>query len=206
MNQVEKNIELLKIISDRIKSFDFEEVSEEELSILIKNLEKIVRAEWSKYYQEFFSDLLLADKLVSLYKTVIFENATKINLLSLIGNMIKRYELLPTKELFELFYELKYQKEINYYVSLYIMQFPDWEGKWEYLLSIPEIAPKVKSERNFYVELEKIVNAKETIPKPYKNKFLIVLRELADKAGNDFYKNEYLDLLAKMLSDEIKCN
>ncbi|KNC90719.1 hypothetical protein [Trabulsiella odontotermitis] len=201
MRRVEKNLSALENISNRIKSLGSEQDSDEEISILIKKLDMIVRAEWSKYYEEFFSDLSLANKIISLYRTRGFKASTIINIISVIGNMIKRYGLPPTKDFFELFYELKDQKKINYYVSLYIMQFPQFhqmKDKWEYLLSVPKIAPKNVSERNFYVEIKRIIDSKEIIPSAYKNEVIISIRELVDKEENDFYKNEYLELMSRV--------
>nr|UKE85512.1 hypothetical protein KXZ65_11485 [Pectobacterium sp. PL152] len=109
MSQVEKNINALEIISNKIKSFDSMHDDIKEISLLINELEIIVRKEQSKHYEIFFSDLSLANKIISLCKTGIFNTSTIINSVSVIGNMIKRYGL-PQKMIFLFFYDLKHIK------------------------------------------------------------------------------------------------
>ncbi|WP_141672904.1 hypothetical protein, partial [Gilliamella sp. Gris3-2] len=73
MTRLKKNIDILNILTYKIKSWDREN-DLIELSELISDLEKFSRKERSLYYKEFFSDVALAEKLIYLYKN---ENLTK---------------------------------------------------------------------------------------------------------------------------------
>nr|WED70037.1 hypothetical protein PJ912_12200 [Pectobacterium colocasium] len=77
-------------------------------------------------------------------------------------------------------------------------QFNTQKDKWDYLISVPEISPKNKSERNFYIELKKIINSNEVIPDYYRNRFVIIIEKLIDNAKNDFYKTEYKELMLEI--------
>lgn len=197
MTQLKKNIDILNILAYKIKSWDREN-DLIELSELISDLEKFSRKERSLYYKEFFSDVALAEKLIYLYKN---ENLTKeatINIVSCIGNMIKGYNLPPLDNFFKFFNELKNVKKIDYYVSLFITNFPQFymeDKKWDYILSILNISPKAKSERNFYIEIKKILNRNECIPNNYLDKFIASFEKMYNKAKNDFYKNDYKEII-----------
>ncbi|MCO6514904.1 MAG: hypothetical protein J6589_10655, partial [Snodgrassella sp.] len=99
---------------------------------------------------------------------------------------------------FKFFNELKNVKKIDYYVSLFITNFPQFymeDKKWDYILSILNISPKAKSERNFYIEIKKILNRNECIPNNYLDKFIASFEKMYNKAKNDFYKNDYKEII-----------
>ncbi|MEQ4617370.1 MAG: hypothetical protein ABN482_04915 [Corticimicrobacter sp.] len=202
MNRPEKIIDALRVISARIKSFNPEHENPEEISSSIDELEKISRKEYSKHYEKFLSDPSLAKKIVSLCRAESFDIKTIINTISTIGNMIKRYGLPPSDYLFDFFDETKHLKKANYYVSLFIMRFPQFrmrQDRLDYLASMPRISPRKNSERNFYVELKKIIDCRELIPDPEKRKLTLSLKNMIDKEENTFYKNEYKELLQKII-------
>ncbi|MWP61196.1 MULTISPECIES: hypothetical protein [unclassified Gilliamella] len=200
MTQLEKNLDLLKILTYKIKTWDRgnDYIA---LSKLISDLEKLTRKEYSLYYKKFFTDISLAEQLIQLYKNENLNKETIINIVSCIGNMIERYSLPPLNDFFDFFNELKTIKKIDYYVSLFITEFPQFykdNKKWDYLLSILNISPKAKSERNFYIEIKKILNRNESIPNNYIDLFIASFEEMYNKAKNDFYKNDYKEIILKL--------
>ncbi|MCO6555518.1 MAG: hypothetical protein J6572_10995 [Gilliamella sp.] len=200
MTRLKKNIDILNILTYKIKSWDREN-DLIELSELISDLEKFSRKERSLYYKEFFSDVALAEKLIYLYKNENLTKETTINIVSCIGNMTEAYNLPPLDNFFNFFNELKNVKKIDYYVSLFITKFPQFymeDKKWDYILSILNISPKAKSERNFYIEIKKILNRNECIPNNYLDKFIASFEKMYNKAKNDFYKNDYKEILLKL--------
>ncbi len=81
-----------------------------------------------------------------------------INIISSIENMVWRYKLYPSDKVFNFFKEATTLKKVNYYVSLNISSFPQynsWEERWDYLISTPNISPKKKSIENFHTEVKK---------------------------------------------------
>ncbi|WP_347253147.1 hypothetical protein [Leminorella grimontii] len=199
MNRIERNIGVLNTVTSKIKHHSHQLGSDyEEMLLLITKLELIVRAEKSSHYEAFFSDISLANELLSFYNRMDFNDKVAVNIISLIGNMIKRYGLPPTDELFEFFYNLRMIKKVNYYVSLFITQFPQFHSlsdKWDYLLSIPNIAPKLKSERNFYIEMKKIIDSGEGIPYDYRDKVICIFNEFIKGAKNNFYPDDYKKII-----------
>ncbi|PSH11884.1 hypothetical protein B7R74_20945, partial [Yersinia pseudotuberculosis] len=63
MNTVVKNVDKLKDIVCKIKSYDVM-VNKEELPLLFAELEKISRKEKSKFYLEYFTDVNFALKII----------------------------------------------------------------------------------------------------------------------------------------------
>ncbi|SUP80363.1 hypothetical protein ACILPN_06585 [Yersinia wautersii] len=201
MNTVVKNVDKLKDIVCKIKSYDVM-VNKEELPLLFAELEKISRKEKSKFYLEYFTDVNFALKIISLARSFKFNEKEVTNIVSLLGNMVRRYGLPPLDEIFYFLFSLKDKKKVSYYVSLFITAFPQFhehDDKWRYLTSMPKIAPKDKSERNFYFEVKKIISSEENIPSFYKDEIISKFEEYLDKAKNEIYKNEYKEIIKSLL-------
>ncbi|MFP5304096.1 hypothetical protein R2R70_23230, partial [Cobetia sp. SIMBA_158] len=76
---------------------------------------------------QYLSEPKLANRLLEFagsdYKDVNFV----INIVATLGNMIDRYGLPTSDQIFEFFVNLKDEKKIRYYVSMFIMRFPQFK-------------------------------------------------------------------------------
>ncbi|EAB8590785.1 hypothetical protein DUR31_23845 [Salmonella enterica subsp. enterica serovar Indiana] len=114
--------------------------------------------------------------------------------------MVVRYGLPPSDDLYELFFSLRNRKKVNYYISLFILHFPQSEScdfRWDYILSIPDIAPKEKSKKNFYSIIKNINASGEKIPFEYKARIVYLLGVFSD---NNMYGEEFMMLRAQLQS------
>ncbi|MKM00270.1 hypothetical protein D6S11_10270 [Salmonella enterica subsp. enterica] len=196
---IKKNIENIKIITDEIKQCAIEE-DEGKILKLVSTFEKFPRKEVSSFYNVFFRDLNLCEKLISMAKYYINNDKILIEIISSLGNMVIRYGLPPSDDLYELFFSLRNRKKVNYYISLFILHFPQSEScdfRWDYILSIPDIAPKEKSKKNFYSIIKNINASGEKIPFEYKAKIVYLLGVFSD---NNMYGEELMMLRAQLQS------
>jgi hypothetical protein len=189
------NLHIEKLIDIKNKLYDWNLYSEDKLDVITSEFEKIPREEFSTFYVPFFTDDTLAENLVQIGRKYHGNTGLLCNIISSLGNMLKRYGLTATDAIFDFFVESISNKKANYYVSLFISSFPQyqtWSNKWSYLISIPNIAPKKKSIINFNVEVKNLLK-KEKIPIEVK-KGIIEILELYIKTEplSDYSKREYL--------------
>jgi hypothetical protein len=172
---------------------------------MVKDFEKIPRDEFSSFYQPVLSDTRLADHVLELGKAYHDNVKILVYTLSALGNMISRYHLKPSDEVFEFFKDAISNKKANYYVSLYLSSFPQfgsWSCKWEYLISIPGIAPRKKSMENFNIEIKRALAKKNEIPADMLVKCIRILETFVKaETISDYSKNEYLETLTHLISE-----
>jgi len=182
--------------------YNWNSYTEGEVAMLLRDFEKYPREEYSEFYITVFSDNLLAEKIVEIAATYSDNTSILCNIISSLGNMIVRYRLIATDEIFNLFVKSTINKKANYFVSLFILSFPQyqyWNNKWEYLISIPTIAPKNKSILNFHTEVKKLVKNDASIPLPVKNSIIAILSSyIKTKNISDYSKSAYQNTIDQL--------
>jgi hypothetical protein len=148
-------IEKLRALSCDLKKWHFHD--ENIIEKLLIEFEEIPRLEWSQYRIDVLSDSKLAEELILIGEK--FSSNQKIlrNVISSLGNMVERYNLLPSDILYEFFVNNLRNKKVNFYIALFITKFPQFEAdakKWEIIMSIPKITPKKESRDIFYKEIK----------------------------------------------------
>jgi len=128
-------------------------LSEERLEFLLKKLGQICRDEKSLLKNEFLTD----DRLIPILLMIgiKYENNHKIliQIVSSINNIYIKYGLEITDEIFDFLLEQTNNIKVKFYVFIFITELPQFKilkTKWEYILSIPKIAPRKKSINTFY--------------------------------------------------------
>ena len=198
----------IKILEDlRDKLYLWKSYNEEDLEKIMSAFEKFPRKEFSTFYIPILTDAILAEHLVAIGKIFLTNTHMLINIISSIGNMVWRYKLYPSDKVFNFFKEATTHKKVNYYVSLNISSFPQynsWEGRWDYLISIPNINPKKKSIENFHTEVKKVLSTKEKIPIQVTKELLTILENHINTTKMSDYSIEiYLNTIHK-LEQELK--
>lgn len=204
MKNLEKNIILLDSITNEIK-YHNDSITESELFLLIKKLEALVRKEMSVHYACYFTDADLAEEIISICNRSTVDYKNMINIVSLLGSMVSRYGLSASDKLFHMFISLANTKGVSYYVSLFITRFPQFQvytGRWDYLVSIPLIAPKAKSRRNFYGEIKRLLELDENIPSFYKKKIICILAGFLNIEQDSCYWTDYQNIIS-LLNERI---
>ncbi len=202
---MEQKIKILEELKDRLcnwKSYD-----ETRLQKLMKEFEKIPREEFSSFFTPILTDKSLIENIGEIGEAFQSNSEILVNVISSLGNIVWRYKLDPSVEMFDFFKKAAKNKKVNYYVSLYITSFPQyhtWKDRWNYLISIPEIAPKKKSIANFHTEVKKILNTKEEIPLEVINKIITILSShINSNFLSDYTKNDYLNTIS-LLEKQMK--
>lgn len=194
---MEHKIEKLEEV--KFKLINWRAYDEMHLQQLIKEFEKTPRQEFSSYYIPILTDKLLVKKLVEIGEAFQFNSNIAANIISSLGNIVWRYKFNPPIEVFNFMKNQIKNKKVNYYVSLYIScipQFHSWEEKWDYLLSIPLIAPRKKSISNFHVEVKNMLNRKDRIPLEVRERIIDILSFYRNSEGLSVYsKKDYLNTI-----------
>jgi len=122
-----------------------------------------------------------------------------IEIVSLIDNMKKRYNLEITDNIFQFLITQTKHKKVNFYVSIFITELPqflNYDQKWEYIISIPDIAPKNKSINTFY---RIITNNIDNIPKNYKiDAIKIFEKNIHNSNLHETTANKYLKIITEL--------
>lgn len=82
-----------------------------------------------------------------------------IEIISSISNMHDRYGMKISDKAFEFILAHTKNKKVNFYISIVITKLPQFEfykDKWEYIMSIPNIAPRKNQYLHFTISLIKI--------------------------------------------------
>jgi hypothetical protein len=148
-------IKFEKDIEEIIKPLlnDWTNFNEKETENLVKKFGKLTRDEYSKLNKNFMSDNDVVETLLNISYKYPKNNKILVEIVSSINNMYASYELKITDKVFNFLIAQTKNKSVNFYVSLFITdlnQFNTYEDKWNYIFSIPKIAPKNKSINTFY--------------------------------------------------------
>ncbi|NTE00369.1 hypothetical protein G6M26_30710 [Agrobacterium tumefaciens] len=189
--QSNENLESLIL---KIKNCDFSD--ESVIEKILYEFEKIPREEWTKYRVKLLSDNDLSSQLLRIAEKYSTNSKLLINVISSIGNMMERYNLLVSDEIFDFFLKHKDDKGIAFYISLFITKMPQFDlykDRWEYILAIPKIPPKKKS-MNLFLQI--IKNTEIEIPSQYRS-------EIAKKIQEYLLQNEVSEYTRKLYLDTI---
>ncbi len=132
---------------------NWETLSEKELDNLLSKFGKITRNETSQLRKKVLSESDTANTLLNIGLKYHSNNKILIEIISSINNMHSRYNLKITNDIFAFLLEQTKNKKVNFYISIFITelaQFKKYEKRYEYIISIPQIAPKKKSINTFY--------------------------------------------------------
>lgn len=120
-------------------------MSDEELFLAVKEFEKTPRLEVSIYYQDLFNDPKFSKTLLDIYNKHKDNTKLVVLLVSAIGNMIQRYDLPETKEIYEFMLENCDKSKIGPYVAIFLSRlkhFENYDKKWAYFMNIKKCHPK----------------------------------------------------------------
>lgn len=181
------------------KLLNWQQLSEQELETYIREFEKIPRAEVSTFYTPVLSDSQLGDILVAIGQQFPANSKLLINVVSALGNMVLRYGLTPTDAMFDLLVAASGNKKVNFYVALHMSVFPQyqsWSKRWEYLLSVPEIAPRKKAFVVFYDTVKRQLEKHDPMTLKVKQAIIKKIQSrLDDEDLHPYVKEEYLATL-----------
>lgn len=193
---VKRNIAKLAEVTENIKNIT-DTTERIEISTLLAQFEKLTRKEKSIFYNSFIQDNKVINKIIKLAH-IHTDCALLADIISALGNMVVRYKISATDELYDLFFNLRENNHARYYIPLFIFHFPQFKNddkKWNYILTIPRIPPKKKSEKNFFTIIEYITLSGEKIPDHYIEEIINILKKMASKS---MYNDKYLSLIAKL--------
>ncbi|MBC9912214.1 hypothetical protein [Chitinophaga varians] len=181
------------------KLLNWQQLSEQELETYIREFERIPRAEVSTFYTPVLSDSELGALLVAIGQQFPDNVKLLINVVSALGNMVLRYGLTPTDAMFDLLVAASGNRKVNFYVALHIRVFPQyqtWAKRWEYLLSVPDIAPKKKSIVVFYDTVKQQLEKHDPMSLEVK---LVIIKKiqamLNEEDVHPYLKDDYLATL-----------
>ena len=175
------------------------ELTEKELEILLKKLVNICRDETSLLRKSILSDDELVKVLLKIGDK--YDNNSKIliEIVSSINNMYRRYSLKITDSTFRFLINQTKNKKVNFYISIFITELPqfiNYDHKWDYIMSIPNIAPKDKSLNTFYRVINDNINL---IPDHYKiNVIKIFEKALNNSNLHETTITKYLKIIADL--------
>jgi hypothetical protein len=115
--KIKKNIEAISALKEKIDQW--QKLDKEDLFLTIKEFEKTLRLEVSTYYNVLFNDSKLVHSLIDIYKTHPNNSKLIIYIVSAVGNMIQRYGVTETKEVYDFMLENAYKRNVGPYVALF---------------------------------------------------------------------------------------
>ena len=194
--KMEKKTENILLLQKEI--MDWKTKSELQIFNSIKLFEKIPRDEFSLYYVSYLTDNKFADNLLKIADNYPDNEKMILNIISILGNMIIRYKLTETPEIYNFILANSTKKGIAGYVSIYLTKLKSFEyypNKWEYFMSMQKMVPKKVAHQN----LVGIINQNiQNIPEEYKKEVLSFLQTKHNSTNNIGGKKMYLDMINKI--------
>lgn len=193
--KIQKNIDNIESLKKQISGW--EKLSEEALFQAVKEFEKTPRLEVSVYYYDLFNDTKFADILLDIYKNNADNTKLVVLLISAIGNMLQRYNLPETKDIYELMLDNAYKKNIGPYVAIFLPRmehFKNYSNRWQYFMEVKDVSPKKVAESSFEVIMDLFGNE---IPEENKGDAANYFNRKAEESNNKYGKQYYLDLANK---------
>lgn len=200
MSRIKQNTkQLLEELSNNLQRDNYHGSDYE--SIIFK-LEQMSRKETNSNFIEIFSDEKLALKLVEI-GDINKKNTLLISrILSLLGNMYRRYGLYISNKVWQFFLDCMHITKARYYVYLFLPIFPQFESynrKWEFIMEMPNVAPTRSSLDNFYALIKSYLNDEILIPKEFKDRIISQFENilLSKKIGINI-KNNIENLITEL--------
>ena len=147
--KIQNKIDNIKYLQNEL--MNFKNFSEDEISNLLQKFEKTPRDEVSFYFKSLFTNLEFANVLLEIADKYKENKKIQINILSSIGNMIRRYGLEETDEIYDYFKTNMFIKNVGVYVAIhlpYLKRF-EKENSWEYFMKVKNMTPKKMAETTF---------------------------------------------------------
>ena len=166
--KIKKKINDIRLLQVEIKNWKMK--TETEVVNILKLFEKTPRDEMSLYYSSYFKDDKFAEELLQIALNYSDNEKILLNIISILGNMILRYQLEETTEIYNFILSNAYKKRLAGYVSNYLPRLKNFEyypDKWKYFMSMQKMTPKKIAHQN----LVHIINQNiQSIPEEYKKK------------------------------------
>lgn len=180
------------------KLFQWKKLKEDNLFSQLKEFEKTPRLEVSLYYNDLLNDPKLAATFIDIYQE--HKNNAKLTVLivSAIGNMMLRYKLPETKQIYDFMLENAYKKNIAPYVAIFLSRmeyFTTYEDRWKYFMDVKEMVPKKIAESSFELIMGSHL---DEIPEAYKLKVREYFIKKAEDSNNEYGRQYYLDIAGKI--------
>ena len=180
--KIQNKIDNIKYLQNEL--MNFKNFSEDEISNLLQKFEKTPRDEVSFYFKSLFTNLEFANVLLEIADKYKENKKIQINILSSIGNMIRRYGLEETDEIYDYFKTNMFIKNVGVYIAIhlpYLKRF-EKENSWEYFMKIKDMTPKKMAETTFL----NIVNEHITeIPNEHKGEVIALLKQKQQNSNNE---------------------
>ena len=197
--KIQNKIDNIKYLQNEL--MNFKNFSEDEISNLLQKFEKTPRDEVSFYFKALFTNLEFANVLLEIADKYKENKKIQINILSSIGNMIRRYGLEETDEIYDYFKTNMFIKNVGVYVAIhlpYLKRF-EKENSWEYFMKVKNMTPKKMAETTFL----NIVNEHITeIPKEHKGEVIAFLKQKQQNSNNEGGQKYYQELIYTILKGE----
>lgn len=194
--KIRKNIENINQLKEKIENW--KKLDEEEIFLLIKEFEKTPRLEVSVYYNDLFNDPHFAKTLLDLYSSYKDNAKLTVLIISAIGNMMQRYNLPETEEIYDFMVENAYRKNVGPYVAVFLPRmshFNAYSDPWKYFMDVKEMAPKKVAQSSFEVIMDLFFNE---IPDKYKSEAKEYFIKKSEEANNEYGKKHYSDIAKKI--------
>ena len=197
--KIQNKIDNIKYLQNEL--MNFKNFSEDEISNLLQKFEKTPRDEVSFYFKSLFTNLEFANVLLEIADKYKENKKIQINILSSIGNMIRRYGLEETDEIYDYFKTNMFIKNVGVYIAIhlpYLKRF-EKENSWEYFMKIKDMTPKKMAETTFL----NIVNEHITeIPNEHKGEVIALLKQKQQNSNNEGGQKSYQELIYTILKGE----
>lgn len=197
--KIQNKIDNIKYLQNEL--MNFKNFSEDEISNLLQKFEKTPRDEVSFYFKSLFTNLEFANVMLEIADKYKENKKIQINILSSIGNMIRRYGLEETDEIYDYFKTNMFIKNVGVYIAIhlpYLKRF-EKENSWEYFMKIKDMTPKKMAETTFL----NIVNEHITeIPNEHKGEVIAFLKQKQQNSNNEGGQKYYQELIYTILKGE----
>lgn len=197
--KIQNKIDNIKYLQNEL--MNFKNFSEDEISNLLQKFEKTPRDEVSFYFKALFTNLEFANVLLEIADKYKENKKIQINILSSIGNMIRRYGLEETDEIYDYFKTNMFIKNVGVYVAIhlpYLKRF-EKENSWEYFMKVKNMTPKKMAETTFLnIVNEHIIE----IPNEHKGEVIALLKQKQQNSNNEGGQKYYQELIYTILKGE----
>lgn len=191
-HKIQKNIDNIEALKKQLSQWT--KLSIEDLFQSVKEFEKTPRLEVSIYYNDLFNDVKFSEILLEIYKSNADNVKMVILLISAIGNMIQRYNLPESQDMYEFMVENAYKKNAGPYVAIFLPRlehFKNYSKKWQYFMDVKEMSPKKVAESSF----EAIMDLHGSdIPVENKEEVVHYFNKKSEQSNNAYGRQYYLDL------------
>lgn len=196
IKKIKMKIDKISYLQCELKNYEI--LSKDDILTLLQNYEKTTRDEMSSYFKKYFKDDTFADILLKIANKYKENKRIHIYIISSLGNMVNRYNLKETKEIYEYFKKYMFEKGISAYVAIYLPHFKNFqkeENKWDYFMKIAKMTPKKIAKINFLAILNEYI---EEVPDEYKQEIIDFLQEKYQMANNEGGKKYYQDMINRI--------